>query len=54
MEVFAGVGQCDIVDAVFDFTSIAVVLALHTRRVIATLGSPCFINATDRIGIGVL
>ncbi len=54
MEVFAGVGQCNIVNTVFDLSSIAVVLAFNARRVISTFGRPCFINATDRIGMSML
>ena len=54
MKVGAGVGQCDVVDAVLDLAAVAVVLTLHTRCLTAALGGAGFIDHANRRRIGVL
>jgi hypothetical protein len=42
------------INAVFDFATIAVVLTLDAASVVATLGHTRFVNGADRYGMGVL
>ena len=44
----------DVVDAVFDLAPVSVVLAFDSSGVVAALGRAGLINASDRIGTGVL
>lgn len=46
--------QGDVVDAVFNLPSIAVVLSLDTSGFIPALGGSRFVNASDRVGTCVL
>ena len=51
MEIFACVGQCNIIDAVFNFAAIAVVLTFNTRSVLSTFSGTRLINTADRVGM---
>lgn len=44
----------DVVDAVFDLASVSVVLPFDSSGVVATLGRAGLIDASDRIGTGML
>ena len=48
------IGQCDVVDAVFDLPAIAVILPLDTGCLIAALGRSRFVNAADCLGVCML
>jgi hypothetical protein len=54
VKVVTGVSQRDVVDAVLDLASVAIVLTLHTRCLIAALGGAGFIDHANRRRIGVL
>ncbi len=54
MEVGAGIGQGDGVDAVLDLAAVAVVLTLHAGRVGAALGRSRLIDHAQRLGVGML
>ena len=42
------------IDTVFDFTAVAIVLTLDATSVIATLGRAGFIDGADRLGVSML
>ena len=42
------------IDAVFDFAAVAVVLTLDAASVVATLGRAGFVDRADRLGMGML
>jgi hypothetical protein len=54
VEVFGGIGDGDAVDTVFNFASVAVILAFDTGGVIAAFGRSGFINNADRLGISMI
>jgi hypothetical protein len=54
VKVGAGIGQGDGVDAVLDFTAVAVVLTLHAGRVRAAFGRSCLIDHAQRLGVRML
>jgi len=54
IETSCGVGQRNVVDAVFDLPSVSVVLTLDTGGLIATFGRPSLVDAADRFGTRML
>jgi hypothetical protein len=49
-----GIGDGDVVDAVFDFSAIAVVLSLYAACMISALGRSRFINSTNGFWVRML
>lgn len=54
MKVRRRVVDRDVVDAVLDLASVAVVLTLDACRMFAAFGGAGFVNATDGVDVGVL